>query len=47
MEEGAGPLVFWAVHLLYATLALVLLYGDTLRRRLRSARSRGGVDAPA
>ncbi|MDP4651957.1 MAG: LPS export ABC transporter permease LptF [Haliea sp.] len=35
MEEGAGPLTFWAVHLLYFSLALVLLYGDTLRRRWR------------
>ena len=34
MEAGAGPLVLWRVHLLYLGLALWLLYGDSLRRRL-------------
>ena len=47
MEEGAGPLVFWAVHLLYGTLALGLLYGDTLRRRWYTRRARGVADASA
>jgi lipopolysaccharide export system permease protein len=43
MEEGASPTAsgVWAVHLVFATLALLMLYGPWLwRRRTRSRRSR-------
>ncbi|HEY7776107.1 MAG TPA: LptF/LptG family permease, partial [Kineobactrum sp.] len=36
MEEGGGsPLLLWRVHLLFLGLALTLLYGSGLWRKLR------------
>lgn len=47
MEAGEGPLVLWRVHLLYLGLALWLLYGDSLRRRLWHRRRREVTHAAA
>lgn len=47
MEAGSGPIVLWRVHLLYLVLALSLLYGNAIVRRLRRLRRREGAHAAA
>ncbi len=47
MEEGAGPLVLWRIHLLYLLLALWLLYGNVVRSSLWRRRRREGSHAAA